>query len=75
MVHHYHKVKHYVRRGLIVAALALFACDLIAAIWPAFNTAWSRAAHAGVAFASFAAFIVEHWLNEENEKEEREHRP
>lgn len=73
MVHHYHKVNHYVRRSLVAAAFVLFLCDLIAAIWPAFNSVWSRAAHVGVAFASISAFLVEHFINEEDEKEEARH--
>lgn len=74
MVRHYHKVKHYVRRGLISAAFVLFFCDLIAPFVPPFDKVWSNVAHVAVAFASFAAFITEHWLHEEFEALEKEER-
>lgn len=52
--------KHFARLGLIYAALVLLFCDLIAAIWPAFEVLWSnRIAHVGVGFASILAVFVE----------------
>lgn len=52
--------KHYMRTALIYAALVLLFCDLIAALWPAFETLWNnKVAHMGVGLASILAVFVE----------------
>lgn len=60
--------RHYFRWALLHAAIVLFFCDMIAAIWPAFDIIWrTHVAHIGVAIAAFAATLAEFITEEERE--------
>lgn len=66
-------VLHTLKWGLILVALVMFFADMLAAIWPAFGSAWeNRIGHYGVSVAVFAAFIVE-VIHDEFEEVERLH--
>ena len=64
--------KHYTRTALIFAALVLMFCDVIAALWPAFNVVWNnKVAHVGVGIASILAIFVETIHDEEEDHNDK----
>lgn len=69
------KVKHWLRRALIMTATIIFLADLISSFWPPLWRAWSAVAHGLVAIASFSAFAVEHYIIEDYEAEHRDLHP
>lgn len=58
--------RHYLRWALIHCALMFFFADLLAAIWPTFNSVWTGVSRGGVAIAALFATGAE-YLHDENE--------
>lgn len=54
------KTRHALRWGIIHVATLIFACDMVACCWPAFNRVWQAQAHAAVALASVLAAVFEY---------------
>jgi hypothetical protein len=72
LVTRHREVRKRLRWAFIHAAFLLFACDLVAAIWPAFNRIWTGVAHLGVALAALLATWAEYLVGEEFEPKHEE---
>lgn len=57
------------RWAIFHVALVIFACDLLAAVWPAFDHVWQAVARIGVASGVIMAAAFEYLEHREEERE------